>query len=53
MGWMGDNVHGKRTPPILAGEFDSGNGTKHELIPSLDPILLLQFKVEGKALARQ
>ena len=52
-GW-GDNVHGKCTPPILAGEFDAGNGTKHELLPSLDPILLLlQLQVEGKALARQ
>lgn len=51
-GW-GDNVHGKRTPPILAGELDAGNGTRHELLPSLDPILLLELQVEGKALARQ
>ena len=39
-GW-GDNVHGKRTPPILAGKFDAENGTKQELLPSLDPNYLL------------
>jgi len=50
----GDNVHGKRTSPVLAGEFDAGNGTKHEFVPSLDLILLLlRLQVKGKALARQ
>ena len=54
-GW-GDNVYGKSTPPIFAGEFDAGNRTKHELLPSLDSILLplLQFQVGGgKTHARQ
>ena len=53
--WMGDNVHGKRTPPILAGEFEAENGTKQGLPPSLDPnyLLLLWLQVECKALARQ
>jgi len=49
-GWCGwrDNVHGKRTSPILAGEFNTENG------PSLEPILLLlQLQVKGKPLARQ
>ena len=43
VGWCGwgDNVHGKRTPLILAGEFDAENGTKQELLPSLDPNYLL------------
>ena len=50
----GDDVHGKRTSPILAGEFDPGNGTKHELLPFLDPILLLlRFQVKGKSPAGQ
>ena len=53
-GEWGGNVHRKRTPPILAGEFEAGNATEHELLPSLDPILLLlRSQSEGKAFSGQ
>lgn len=52
-GW-GDNVYGKRTPPILAGEFDAGDGTKYELVSSVNFILIrLRQWLEGKALSEQ
>ena len=52
-GW-GDNVYGKGTPPILAGEFDAEKATKRELPLSLDPMLfLLRAQVEGKTFPRE
>ncbi len=51
VGW-GEDVHGERTPPVLAGEFNTGDGNKHALLSFLDPrhptlLLLLLFFLWG------
>lgn len=33
-GWRAD-VHGDCTSPVLAGEFEAGNGTEYEFLPSV------------------